>query len=113
MSRIEQPGPGPSRALRAAFIVAGLALLALWGASTIPLVENWNNPNEDGFHAVPVFYASITVLPIGLVVLIGAIKWGPRGRRWARGGSIAAGVVLALLAPFLGFMQLAIVMDWG
>jgi hypothetical protein len=103
----------PSRALRAALIVAGLALLALWGASAIPVISNWNNPSDDGFSAVPVFYATLTVLPIGIVVLAGALNGTPRGMRTARGGLIAAGIVLGLLALFFAFMLFATLMNWG
>jgi hypothetical protein len=37
-------------------------MLALWGWSLIPPIENWDNPYEDGFSYVPVFYATITCL---------------------------------------------------
>jgi len=113
MISTDPSGAPSSRALRATFIVAGVVLLALWGASALPIVDNWNNPNEDGFDAIPVFYASLTVLPIGLVVLAGAIQGSASSMRRARGGLIAAAVVLGILVLFLGFMQLATVMNWG
>jgi len=113
MTIVEQPDGHPSSTRRAVFIMAGLALLALWGASAIPVIKHWNNPAADGFEAIPVFYASFTVLPIGIVVLVGALKGSPRSMRTARGGLIAAGVVFALLALLFGFMLLATIMNWG
>jgi hypothetical protein len=110
---IEQPQPRPSSALRGFFIACGAIMLALWGASTIPVIENWNNPNEDGFDAVLTFYATLTVLPLGVGVLYGAIAGDAKGMRGARSCLIAAGGVLAIVLAIDMFRRLAIVMDWG
>jgi hypothetical protein len=56
-------------------------MLALWGWSLIPPIENWDSPYEDGFSYVAVFYATITCLPVGLYLLVAAI--GGRGRHIA------------------------------
>ena len=61
--------------LRATFVVMAASMLALWGWSLVPPIENWNNPNEDGFFYVPAFYATIVCLPTGLFLLAGAICW--------------------------------------
>ena len=74
-----------SPALRATFFVVAAATLALWVWSLIPAIQNWNNPNEDGFSIIPAVYASITMLPVGLFLLAGAIigrgKWTARARK--------------------------------
>lgn len=62
-----------SRRLRAMFVVAAAIMFALWGWSLVPPIENWGNPNEDGFSYVPIFYTTITCLPVGLFLLVGAI----------------------------------------
>jgi hypothetical protein len=64
--------------LRAAFLAVSASMLFLWGWSLIPLIENWNNPREDGFSAVPAFYGTLVCLPTGLFLLIGGIA--PRGQ---------------------------------
>jgi len=68
--------------LRAMFVVAAAIMFALWGWSLVPPIENWGNPNEDGFSYVPVFYTTITCLPVGLFLLVGAIAG--RGRNVTR-----------------------------
>ena len=87
--------------LRAMFFAGAATMLALWGWSLVPPIENWGNPNEDGFSYVGVFYTTLICLPVGLCLLIGAIA--------GRGGSvsrarvafyIAAGVTV-LVAAFL------------
>jgi hypothetical protein len=55
--------------LRAMFVVAAAIMFALWGWSLVPPIENWGNPNEDGFSYVAVFYTTITCLPVGLCLL--------------------------------------------
>ncbi len=75
----------PFAALRAGFFAVAAATLALWVASLVPAIENWNNPNEDGFSMIPAVYASITMLPVGLYLLAGGIagrgKWAARARK--------------------------------
>jgi len=68
--------------LRASFFAVAASMLFLWGWSLIPLMENWNNPQEDGFSAVPAFYGTLICLPTGLLLLTGGIA--PRGQRVVR-----------------------------
>ena len=58
-------------------------MFALWGWSLIPPIENWGNPNEDGFSYVPLAWATVTVLPVAVYLLAGAIVG--RGRHVWRG----------------------------
>ena len=89
--------------LRLIFLAAAAATLGLWIASLLPAIENWNNPNEDGFSMIPAFYASFTVLPAGLVLLAGAIvgrgKWTAHARK-------ALFISLALLCLVIAFKML-------
>jgi hypothetical protein len=87
--------------LRASFAVVAVSMLALWGWSLVPPIENWNNPNEDGFSFVPAFWATLTCLPVGICLVIGAAVG--RGRHAARAltALLFAGVLLLLVVAFL------------
>ena len=85
--------------LRAVFIAAAAIMLALWGWSLTPAFQNWNNPNEDGFSLIPGFYATITVLPLGLIMLAGGISGKGKAARRARVGlAIAVALVVLMTA---------------
>jgi hypothetical protein len=85
--------------LRTMFAVAASIMLALWGWSLVPPIENWSNPNEDGFSYVSVFYATIFCLPVGIFLLVGAIAGRVRYVRRARVAFfIAAGITLIVVA---------------
>jgi len=89
------------------FAVAAFIMLALWGWSLVPPIENWGNPNEDGFSYVPVFYTTIICLPVGIYLLVGAIAGHGRYVRRARTAVfIAAGITLLVVA-FLVVQQIA------
>jgi len=89
------------------FAVAAFIMLALWGWSLVPPIENWGNPNEDGFSYVPVFYTTIICLPVGIYLLVGAIAGHGRYVRRARTAFfIAAGITLLVVA-FLVVQQIA------
>ena len=93
--------------LRSLFAVAAFVMLALWGWSLVPPIENWGNPNEDGFSYVGVFYTTIICLPVGIYLLVGAIAG--HGRYVAHAGTaffIAAGITLLVIA-FLVVQQIA------
>ena len=93
--------------LRAGFAVAASIMLALWGWSLFPPIENWGNPNEDGFSYVAVFYTTIFCLPIGIYLLFGAIAGHGRYVRRARiAFFIAAGIAL-LVVVFLVVQHIA------
>jgi hypothetical protein len=68
---VNQVGITASPKLRVIFVVGAAVMLVLWGLSLIPPIENWDNPNEDGFSYVPAAYATITCLPVGLYLLAG------------------------------------------
>ena len=87
--------------LRASFAVVAVSMLVLRGWSLVPPIENWNNPNEDGFSFVPAFWATLTCLPAGVFLTIGAAVG--RGRHAARAltALLFAGVLLLLVVAFL------------
>ncbi len=93
-----------SPALRAIFAAVAVASLALWFASLIPPYESWGDPREDGFSFVPAFYATITMLPVGIYLLIGAIighgKSIPRARK-----ALIIGIALLFLVVALWILQ--------
>src|SRR6516165_679128 len=60
-SRMDQAGITASPRLRVSFLVVAALMFLLWGWSLVPPIENWNNPYEDGFSYVGVFYASILI----------------------------------------------------
>ena len=92
-------GIAASPKLRAMFAVSASIMLALWGWSLVPPIENWGNPNEDGFSYVSVFYATIFCLPVGIFLLVGAIAGRGRYVRRARVAFfIAAGITLIVVA---------------
>jgi hypothetical protein len=93
--------------LRARFAVAASIMLALCGWSLVPPIENWGNPNEDGFSYVPVFFTTITCLPVGIYLLAGAIAGHGRYVSRARiAFFIAAGITL-LVVTFLVVQHIA------
>ena len=96
-----------SPTLRILFAAMAASMFALWAWSLVPAIENWNNPSEDGFSLVPVFYATPTTLPIGLVLLAGAVAG--RGRSVARARmTMFLGVgLLAIVVAFLIVQQIA------
>jgi hypothetical protein len=96
--------------LRASFAVVAISMFALWGWSLIPPIESWGNPHEDGFSYVPVFWATLTCLPVGVFLAIGAAVG--HGRHAARGlTALLCGSVLLLLV--VAFLMLQYVNDRG
>jgi hypothetical protein len=91
-------GAPASSKLRALYIAGAAAMLALWGLSLVPVIQNWNNPNEDGFSFVPAFWAAITLLPLGLLTLLGGIAGRGKSLRRARKTFVIGVALLALLA---------------
>jgi len=100
-------GPFASRRRRALFVAVGAAMLGLWGWSLVPAVENWNNPHEDGFAYVPVFYATPICLPAGLVLLAGAIVGQGGWAKRAAGALLVGCAVLFIVVAFLIFQYVA------
>ncbi len=104
---MDQAGVTVSPKRRVMFVVVAALMLVLWGWSLIPPIQNWNNPNEDGFSYVPTFYATPICLPVGAYLLAGAITG--RGRSAERAGTallIGCGVLLIVVA-FLIFQYIA------
>jgi hypothetical protein len=93
--------------LRVIFGVVAAIMLALWGWSLIPPIENWNNPYEDGFSYVAVFYATLTCLPVGLFLLVGAIAGGGRHIARARTALFLGGGLLFIVVAFLIIQHIA------
>ena len=96
-----------SRPPRSMFGVAAVIMLALWGWSLVPPIENWGNPNEDGFSYVPGFYTTIVCLPAGIYLLVGAIAGHGRYVRRARIAFFVAAGITLLVVAFLVVQQIA------
>ena len=96
-----------SPGLRIMLAVAAAIMLALWAWSLVPPIENWGNPNEDGFSYVGVFYATITCMPVGLFLLVGAIAAHGRYVRRARIAFFIAAGITILVVAFLIIQHIA------
>jgi peptidoglycan/LPS O-acetylase OafA/YrhL len=97
---MDQPEITASPKLRAAFFIGAAVMLAIWGWSLVPAIQNWNNPNEDGFSFVPAFYGTFTFLPLALFALLGGISG--RGKRVAKARTalIIGTALLGLMVAF-------------
>src|SRR5579872_476873 len=96
-----------SPGLRCVFVAMCGIMLALWGWSLVPPIQTWGNPNEDGFSYVPLFWATLTCLPVGLFLLGGAIAGrGPHVAR-ARIALFLGGALVFLVIAFLIFQHIA------
>jgi hypothetical protein len=78
--------------LRARYMLAGAIMLALWGASLVALFRG-----IDGMHIVMAIFATITVLPLGLVALLGGVSGSEASMQRARIALLAAGALLVLI----------------
>jgi hypothetical protein len=83
--------------LRAGAIASGIVMLLLWVASWKPVVDSWGDPRADGFQLIPLFWASLTALPLGLIALSGAISGSEKGWHRAKTSLIIAGALLGLV----------------
>jgi hypothetical protein len=93
--------------LRLKFAVGAAIMLALWCWSLVPPIENWGNPHEDGFSYVGVFYATIICVPIGLLLLIGAISGRGGHVRRARFAFFTAAGITVIVVAFLIVQNIA------
>lgn len=93
--------------LRGIFAVAAAIMLGLWGWSFVPPIQNWGNPNEDGFSYVPLFYTTLFCLPIGLFLLVGAMVGYGRYVRRARVAVFVATVITTIVVIFLIVQHIA------
>jgi len=92
---------------RIVFAVAAAIMFSLWAWSLVPPIENWGNPNEDGFSYVGVFWASIVCLPIGLFLLVGAVAGHGQSVRRARVALFVATAITILVVAFLTIQYIA------
>jgi hypothetical protein len=97
--------------LRTGIVLGAVVLLALWGASAIPAVKNWNNPREDGFSLLPLFWASLTLLPLGISALAGAIAGSEASIRRARLHLMVAAALIGLVILLDIFRRMLIALD--
>ncbi len=93
--------------LRVMFAAAAAVMLALWVWSLVPPIENWGNPNEDGFSYVGVFYTTLICLPVGLFLLFGAIAGHGRYVRRARVAFFVAAGIVVIVVTFLIVQHIA------
>ena len=93
--------------LRVMFAAAAAIMFALWGWSLVPPIQNWGNPNEDGFSYVGVFYATLFCLPVGLLLLAGAIAGRGGPVRRARVAFFVAAAMTGIVAAFLIVQNIA------
>jgi hypothetical protein len=96
-----------SARLRSMFGAAAAIMLGLWAWSFVPPIQNWGNPNEDGFSYGPLFYTTIICLPLGLFLLVGAIAGHGRYVRRARIAFAVAAVITFVVGAFLMIQNIA------
>ena len=96
-----------SHRLRSIFAVAAFIMLALWGWSFVQPIQNWGNPNEDGFSYAPLFYTTIICLPLGIYLLVGAIAGHGRYVRRARIAFFIATAITLVVVAFLVVQHIA------
>lgn len=95
-----------STTLRIFFVIVAVAMLAFFGWSLVPPIQNWNNPNEDGFSYLGIFWTTIVCLPVALYLVRGAITWhGPRVATARKALVIGCGVIVMVVA-FLIFQYI-------
>jgi len=97
---MEQTSITASPRLRAAFVLVAVIVLALWCWSLVPAVKAIRDPRGDGFDIIPAFWATILLLPIGIMTLIGGVTGHGKHVARARVALIIA-VGLAVLAVLL------------
>jgi hypothetical protein len=95
---LTSPDLVPTPKLRAVFLAGAAVMLTLWGWGLTPAIQNWNNPREDGFSLVPAVYGTITMLPLGLMMLIGGVSASATSARRARVALVIAIALLVLMA---------------
>jgi len=101
----------PSPKLRGRLILGAVAILLVWTVTLVPAIKTWNDPRTDGFQLMPVFWASVTLLPLGLSALAGSVFGSGLGLRRARLHLLIAGGFLSLVALLEIFRRVSILMD--
>ncbi len=97
--------------LRSGLVLGGAALLLIWAASWIPVIRSWNDPRADGFQVIPLFWATITTLPLGIVALIGGISGSEARVRRARKSLMIAGGLLGLVVVLDIFRRMSMMIE--
>ena len=42
----------------------------IWPASFFPIIQLWGDPRSDGFEAIPLFFATVGLVPLALPALL-------------------------------------------
>src|SRR5262245_18794629 len=105
--RVDQTEITASPKLRAIFLVAAIIMFVFWGLSLIPPIKAWGDPNEDGLSYMPAFWATITCLPVGLYLLVGALAGRGRHVARARTALVLGSGLLFLVVGFLIVQRIA------
>jgi hypothetical protein len=92
---------------RVVFVIVAAVMLALWGLSLIPPIQSWGNPHEDGFSYVPLFWATVTCVPIGVCLLLGAVAGRGAQVARARTALLLGGGLVFIVVAFLIFQHIA------
>ena len=99
-------GETVSQTLRIIFVAIAVVMLAFFGWSLVPPIQNWNNPNEDGFSYIGVFWTTVVCLPVALHLVRGAIAGhGPRVALARKALVIGCGMIVIVVA-FLIFQHI-------
>jgi uncharacterized protein YhhL (DUF1145 family) len=78
--------------LRARYMLTGAIMLAFWGASLVALFRG-----VDGLHILMVVVTTVSVLPLGVIILLGAVS-GSEASMWrAQMALLASGCLLLLI----------------
>lgn len=90
---MQKPVPAvATRKLRGRYILAGVLMLGLWGASLIQLAHDITT-----FNIATAVFASLTFLPLGLIGLWGGVSGSEAGMQRARNALFACACLLALV----------------
>src|ERR1700690_3004586 len=100
MAPMDQSQITASPRLRVVFFIGAAVMLAIWGWSLVPAIESRNNPNEDGFSFIPAFYGTLTLLPFGVIVLIGGVSGRGKYVAKARTALIIGAVMIGVIVAF-------------
>jgi hypothetical protein len=100
-----EPATVASPTQRGLFGFIAAIMLALWCWSLVAPIENWGNSNEDGFSFVPAFWATILCLPIGFLLLRGAIASSGERVAHARTALLLGGGLIFIVVAFLIFQH--------
>ncbi|HXX07333.1 MAG TPA: hypothetical protein VEJ43_04590 [Pseudolabrys sp.] len=100
----EEPEASPT--FRLIFIAIAAAMIALFGWSLVPPIQNWNNPNEDGFSYIGAFWTTIVCLPVALYLVRGAIAGQGQRLALARKALVVGCGVIVIVVAFLVFQHI-------